>query len=157
MAREIEELDENDLKILRLLQENCKLTTKELAAKIHLSTTPTFERQHRLERLGYIQKYVAVLDSNKLKRGFVVWCNVSFRRINKEITSLFRETVEEWDEVTECYNVSGDCDFLLKVCVHNMAEYQKFVIDKIGAFEYISNIKSVFVMDTFKLRYGLPV
>lgn len=153
----VEELDDIDLEILRILQENCKMTTKELALKIHLSTTPTFERQKRLERLGYIRKYVAILDSDKLKRGFMVFSNIRMRQINKSIDAEFKERVSEWDEVTECYNVSGDCDYILKVCVPNMHEYQQFVINRLGTFNHISHIQSVFVMDTIKITYAYPV
>ncbi len=81
----IHELDDIDIKILQLLQENCRLTTKELALKIHLSTTPTFERQRRLEREGYIQRYVAILDADRLERGFQVLCNVTMRQINQKL------------------------------------------------------------------------
>ena len=89
-------LDETDLAILRAMQEDCRLTTKELASKIHLSTTPTFERLRRLERQGFIHKYVAVLDAEKLERGFVVFCNISMKQINKQIAQNFQEEVEKW-------------------------------------------------------------
>ena len=151
------ELDEIDLNILRLLQDNSRLTTKELAQKIHLSTTPTFERQRRLERMGYIKKYVAILDAERLGRGFVVFCSVSMKQINHSIAQNFAEKVESWNEVTECYNTSGDGDYMLKVCVSSMQQYQKFVLDKLGQFEYVAHVRSIFVMDTLKLSYGLPL
>lgn len=151
------ELDEIDLKILRLLQENSRLTTKELAQKVHLSTTPTFERQRRLERDGYIKKYVAVLDAERLERGFVVFCSVSMKQINHEIACRFAEAVEEWNEVTECYNTSGDGDYMLKVCVKSMQHYQQFVLNQLGQFEFVAHVRSIFVMDTLKLSYGLPL
>ncbi|MBO4662992.1 MAG: Lrp/AsnC family transcriptional regulator [Bacteroidaceae bacterium] len=151
------ELDEIDLNILRLLQDNSRLTTKELAQKIHLSTTPTFERQRRLERMGYIKKYVAILDAERLERGFVVFCSVSMKQINHSIAQNFAEKVESWNEVTECYNTSGDGDYMLKVCVSSMQQYQKFVLDKLGQFEYVAHVRSIFVMDTLKLSYGLPL
>lgn len=153
----IQDLDQTDIKILKLLQENCKLTTKELANIIHLSTTPTFERQKRLERMGYIQKYVAVLDGDRLERGFIVYCNVSMTKINKNIAEDFATAVQEWKEVSECYNVSGDGDYMLKVCVSSMNQYQQFVLNKIGAFPYIAHIQSIFVMGTLKLTYGYPL
>ncbi|MBR1667264.1 MAG: Lrp/AsnC family transcriptional regulator [Bacteroidaceae bacterium] len=151
------ELDETDLQILRFLQENSRLTTKELAQKIHLSVTPTYERQRRLERLGYIKGYVAVLDANKMERGFMVFCSVSMKQINKQIANDFRDTVAGWQEVTECYNISGDGDYLLKVCVSSMQKYQQFILDKLGSFPYISKVSSCFVMDTLKLSYGFPL
>lgn len=153
----VHELDDTDIKILRIIQDNSRLTTKELSQKIHLSVTPTYERQKRLERMGYIRGYVAILDANKLGRGFMVFCNVSMKQINKSIAARFAETVNSWEEVTECYNTSGDGDYLLKVCVSSMSQYQQFILDKLGEFEYISNVRSVFVMDTLKLTYGLPL
>lgn len=153
----IQTLDETDIAILRAMQEDCRLTTKELAAKIRLSTTPTFERLKRLERQGYIHKYVAVLDAEKLERGFVVFCNISMKHINAKIAEEFQEQVQEWDEVSECYNVSGNCDYMMKVFVNSMAKYQQFIVNKVGALEYVARIQSIFVMDTLKLTYGIPV
>lgn len=148
------ELDATDFKILRILQDNSRLTTKELGQKIGLSVTPTYERQRRLERMGYIKGYVAVLDANKMERGFMVFCVVSMKQINKKIANEFQETVAEWTEVTECYNVSGSGDYLLKICVSSMQKYQQFILDKLGEFPYIAQIRSSFVMDTLKLTYG---
>ncbi len=153
----ISTLDETDLAILRAMQEDCRLTTKELAAKIHLSTTPTFERLKRLEKQGFIHKYVAVLDAEKLERGFVVFCNISMKQINTRIAEEFQQQVESWPEVSECYNVSGNCDYMMKVFVHSMAKYQQFIVEKVGALDYVSRIQSIFVMDTLKLTYGIPV
>ncbi len=150
-------LDDTDLKILRAMQENCRLTTKELAQKIHLSSTPTFERLRRLERMGYIHKYVAVLDADKLERGFVVYCNLTLRQINTGIATEFQKAVQEWPEVSECYNVSGDCDFMLKVYVASMKQYQEFLFNKVGVLDYVSRIQSTFVMDTLKFNYGIPI
>ena len=150
-------LDDTDLAILRALQEDCRLTTKELSAKIHLSTTPTFERLRRLERQGFIHKYVAVLDAEKLERGFVVFCHISMKQINTRIAEDFQQQVEGWNEVSECYNVSGSCDYILKVFVSSMSKYQKFIIEKLGTLDYIARIQSTFVMDTLKLTYGIPV
>ncbi len=153
----IQTLDETDLRILRAVQEDCRITNKDLASLIHLSTTPTFERLKRLERMGYIQRYVAVLDANKLDRGFQVICNISMKQINQQIAEDFRQVVLGWSEVSECYNVSGDCDYMMKVFVPNMSVYQKFIVEKVGALDYIGRIQSVFVMDTLKMTYGVPV
>ncbi|MCD8237573.1 MAG: Lrp/AsnC family transcriptional regulator [Prevotellaceae bacterium] len=157
MENGIQELDETDIRILRILQENCRLTTKELALKIHLSTTPTFERQKRLERMGFISKYIAVLDAGRLDRGFMVFCNVSMKQINREIASDFAAVVSRWGEVTECYNISGDGDYLLKICVSSMRNYQEFILNKLGAFPYVAHLRSIFVMDTLKLNYGITI
>ena len=153
----VHELDETDIQILRLLQEDCRLTTKELALKIHLSVSPTYERQRRLERQGFIKKYVAILDADHLERAFLVYCTVSMKQINHDIAVNFAETVAEWGEVTECYNISGDGDYMLKVCVGSMHQYQQFILNKLGTLGYVGHIRSVFVMYTLKLSYGLPL
>ena len=79
------------------------------------------------------------------------------KQINKAIAEEFARAVDEWAEVAECYNVSGDGDYMLKVCVASMAQYQQFVLNKIGAFSHIAHIQSIFVMDTLKLTYGFPL
>ena len=153
----IQVLDETDLRILRAMQADCRLTTKQLATIVHLSSTPTFERLRRLERMGFIRNYVAVLDAEKLERGFVVYCNVSMKQINKVIANDWRQRVAEWTEVAECYNVSGNCDYMLKIYIESMKRYQEFLIEKIGQIDYVARIQSVFVMDTVKQTYGIPI
>lgn len=153
----IQNLDDTDIRLLRAMQENCRVTTKELAAKIHLSTTATFERLRRLELMGVMRGYVAVLDAEKLERGFVVFCNVAMHHINQETVSDFVAHVLEWSEVSECYNVSGEFDYMLKVFCKSMEEYQRFVIRTIGTLENVIRIQSIFVMDTLKLTYGIKI
>lgn len=148
-------LDETDILILRELQQNSRLTNKELAARIHLSTTPTFERHRRLEREGFIKMYTAIVDADRIDRGFTVYCNISTNNIFKDKIEDFREHVSSWDEVTECFNVSGDFDFVMKVSVSSMKAYQEFVLNKVGALSYISKIQSVFIMETLKQSYGV--
>ena len=109
------------------------------------------------ESVGFIHKYVAVLDAEKLERGFVVFCNISMKQINTRIAEDFQQQVEGWNEVSECYNVSGTCDYMMKVFVSSMNKYQKFIIEKLGTLDYIARIQSTFVMDTLKLTYGIPV
>ena len=139
------------------LQENARLTTKELASRVSLSSTPVFERLKRLERGGYIKKYMAVLDAEKLNQGFVVFCNVKLRRMNKDIALDFVERIKEIPEVTECYNTSGNFDYLLKVHAPNMKYYQEFLIHKLGTIESLGSIESSFVMDEIKHTYGIHI
>ena len=152
---QIQTLDDIDIRILRELQQNSRLTNKELAARIHLSTTPTFERHRRLEREGYIKMYTSIIDADRIDRSFAVYCNISFKQINREVADEFREIVSSWEEVTECYNVSGDCDFLMKVNVRGMKEYQEFILYKVGELDYVGRVQSVFVMETLKQNYGI--
>ena len=150
-------LDQTDLKILRILQQNARLTNKELAAQVNLSTTPVLERLKRLERNGYIKKYVAVLDAEKLNRGFIVFCNVKMRRLSKEIARDFMERMLNIPEVTECYNISGQFDYMLKIHAPDMRYYQEFVLNQLGTIENLGSLESTFVMDTVKLEYGIGV
>ena len=150
-------LDQTDLKILRILQQNARFTNKELAAQVNLSTTPVFERLKRLERNGYIKKSVAVLDAEKLNRGFIVFCNVKMRRLSKEIARDFMERMLNIPEVTECYNISGQFDYMLKIHAPDMRYYQEFVLNQLGTIENLGSLESTFVMDTVKLEYGIGV
>ena len=152
-----EKLDKVDLQILRTLQENARLTTKELAAQVSLSSTPVFERLKRLEREGYIKKYIAVLDADKLNQGFVVFCNVKLRRMNKDIAMEFTRIIQNIPEVTECYNISGSYDYLLKIHAPNMKYYQEFIINVLGTIDSLGSLESMFVMDEEKHDYGLHI
>ena len=153
----MERLDATDLQLLRILQENARLTTKEIAARVHLSTTPVFERLRRLEREGYIRKYVAVLDAGKLDRGFVVFCCVKLRLLNHAIASDFMRMVQEIPEVTECYNISGEYDYLLKIHAPDMKYYQEFILNVLGKTDSLGSLTSMFVMDEVKHGYGIPL
>ena len=153
----MEQFDRIDLAILRTLQSDAKLTTKELAAAVHLTPTPVFERLKRLERQGVIKKYVAVLDAQKLNRAFVVFCSVKLSRMNHDIALDFTRRIREIPEVTECYNISGDFDYLLKINVQDMAQYQQILLDKLGTIESLGSLKSSFVMDEVKHCYGISL
>lgn len=148
-------LDKVDLQILRTLQNNSKLTTKELAAQVSLSQTPVFERLKRLENDGYIKKYVAILDAEKLNQGFVVFCNVKMSKLSKQIAENFTSIVKGIPEVTECYNVSGTFDYLLKIHAPDMKYYQQFVLNVLGTIENLGSLESTFVMDEIKQEYGI--
>lgn len=153
----MENLDKVDLQILRTLQQNARLTTKELAASVSLSSTPVFERLKRLERCGYIKKYIAVLNAEMLNQGFVVFCHVKMSRLSKDIANDFTERISAIPEVTECYNVSGHYDYLLKIHAPNMKYYQEFVLNVLGTIDNLSSLESTFVMDTVKHEYGITI
>ena len=150
-------IDETDLKILRALQANARLTTKELAARVNLSTTPVFERVKRLEREGIISRYIAVLDAEKLNKGFMVFCQVKMNRLGRDIATDFAERIVRIPEVTECYNISGQYDYLLKVHAPNMKYYQEFVLNVLGTIPHLGSLESTFVMDEIKNEHGITV
>ncbi len=152
-----ERLDKVDLQILRILQENARLTTKELATQVNLSSTPVFERLKRLEQGGYIKKYIAVLDAEKLNYGFVVFCNVRMSHINSKIAADFSRVVRGIPQVTECYNISGSNDYLLKIHAPDMRYYKELILNVLGEIDYLASIESLFVMDEIKHDYGIPL
>lgn len=153
----METLDKKDLQILRTLQENARLTTKELAARVNLSSTPVFERLKRLENGGYIKKYIAVLDAEKLNLGFVVLCRVKLSKLNREIATEFTRIIQDIPEVTECYNISGSYDYLLKIHAPNMKYYQEFILNVLGTIDSLGSLESTFVMDEVKHDYGIHI
>ena len=152
-----ETLDETDRKILRILQRNSDLTVKELAAKLHLSTSPTFERQKRLERDGYIERYMAVLNPHKVGNGIMVLCNIRLKQHSQELIQEFMDVVQNLEEITECYNTSGDYDFLIKVYAHDMKSYQQFMLNTLGTIDCIGSLHSIFVIDETKNTHAVPI
>ena len=152
-----DKLDKVDLQILRTLQDNARLTTKELAARVSLSSTPVFERLKRLENSGYIKKYIAVLDAEKLNQGFVVFCSVKLVRLNKDIAFEFTRIIQEIPEVTECYNISGDYDYLLKIHAPNMKYYQEFILNVLGTIDSLGSLRITFFMDEVKHDSGIHI
>ena len=153
----MENLDETDLQILKTLQKNAKLTTKELADAVHLTPTPVFERQKRLEKKGYIKKYVAILDPEKLGLGLQVFCKVKLKQINHEIADSFVRRIMRIPEVTECYNISGHYDYLLKVHSPSMKYYQEFVLNVLGQLPMLGSLESTFVMEEVKHQFGVVI
>ncbi|MBQ9184445.1 MAG: Lrp/AsnC family transcriptional regulator [Bacteroidales bacterium] len=150
-------LDSIDLKMLRILQENARITTRSLAEKVNLSTTPVFERLKRLEREGFIKKYVAVLDAEKLDLGFEVFCSVKLKQMSKDVAVGFTSVIVDIPQVTECYNISGEYDYLLKIRAKNMKEYNSFIINVMGTIDSIGSIHSSFVMSEIKSSLSLNV
>ena len=151
------ELDQVDLKLLELLQQNGKITTKEIAQHVHLSPTPVYERIKRLEKDGVIEKYVALVSAEKVGKGLVVFCDITLKEHTKEIGNQFVQEVMSLKYVSECYNISGDYDFRLKVMVRDMKRYQEFVINDLGAIKNIGSAHSTFVMGVIKHSYSVPL
>lgn len=143
-------LDRKDIEILRLLQENSRVTVKEIGEKVHLSTTPVHERIKRMEESGVIKQYVTLIDHNKVKKGLMVICYVSLKQHSKNAGDKFIKTINELSEVIECYNISGEFDFMLKVVSENMDAYYDFHVNKLSQIENMGNVQSVFVMGIIK-------
>lgn len=110
-----------------------------------------------MENNGYIKKYIAVLDAEKLNQGFIVFCNVKMSKLSREIAQDFTEIIRNIPEVTECYNISGSFDYLLKIHAPNMKYYQEFVLNVLGTIENLGSLESTFVMDQIKHEYGINI
>ena len=147
--------DEKDLAILKLLQQNARITVKEISEKIHLSTTPVHERIKRMEEVGVIKQYAALVNHAKVKKGLMVICYVSLKQHNKSAGAKFIKTINELHEVIECYNISGEFDFMLKVVAENMDAYYDFHVNKLSQSENIAHVQSVFVMGVIKETHVL--
>lgn len=149
-------LDETDILILRELQDDGHLTIKELSQRVHLSVSPVYERVRRLEREGFIKRYVAVLDPEKLDCGFLAFCYLKMKQHSHENAVQIMERVQNIPEIAECYNISGDYDFLLKIYVRNMKQYQEFVMRILGDIPAIGSLNSSFVLGEVKNSHRLP-
>lgn len=143
-------LDNIDKKLLKLLQEDSKRTTKELSLKLNLSVTAVYERIKKLEREGVIEKYVVLLNRNKIQKGFVVFCHLKLMQHTKEFISQFEKEVVQLTEVLECFHVSGDYDYILKICVENMEEYREFMVTKLTNLQHIGSTHSTFMIGEVK-------
>ena len=148
-------LDKTDLEILQLLQHNARITIKEIAEKVHLSTTPVHERIRRLEERGVIKQYVTLLDGAKVKKGLMVICYISLRQHSKMAGNKFIKAILEMNEVIECLTISGEFDFMLKVVAENMDAYYDFHVNRLSQIENIGNVQSVLVMGVIKQTHQL--
>ena len=143
-------LDSKDLSILALLQQNARMTVKEIAEKIHLSTTPVHERIKRMEASGVIKQYATLVDHTKVKKGLMVICYVSLKEHNKTAGVKFIKAIQSMQEVVECYNISGEFDFMLKVLCEDMNAYYDFHVNKLSNIENMGHVQSVFVIGVIK-------
>ncbi|SFD23958.1 Lrp/AsnC family transcriptional regulator [Algibacter pectinivorans] len=153
----MQNLDPIDLRLLELLQQNGKLTTKEIAIKVNLSSTPVYERIKRLEKTGVIKKYVALVEAEKVGKGLIVFCDITLKEHTKEIGHQFVQEIMFSKYVCECYNISGDYDFRLKVMVRDMKHYQDFVLNELGSIKNVGSAHSTFVMGVIKHDYSVPL
>jgi Lrp/AsnC family leucine-responsive transcriptional regulator len=152
---EMATVDKTDLAILKLLQQNARITIKEISEKVHLSTTPVHERIRRMEEAGVIRQYVTIVNGAKVKKGLMVICYVSLRQHSKNAGDKFIKGILEMDEVIECLTISGEFDFMLKVVTENMDSYYDFHVNRLSAMENMGNVQSVFVMGVIKQTHQL--
>ncbi len=143
-------LDTTDKKLLYFIQSDTKKTTKELSAKLNLSVTAVYERIKKLEREGIINSYVALLNRKKINKSFVVFCHIKLMQHSKDFLTHFEKEVIKLDEVLECFHVSGDYDYILKICVKDMEEYREFMVTKLTTLQHIGSTHSTFMIGEVK-------
>lgn len=149
-------LDETDLDILRRLQRNARVSNAELSREVNLSPPSTLERVRRLERLGIVRAYGALLDATALGLAVTVYVQVTLSLHQDKPIESFRECVRRMPEVLECHNVSGDFDFLLKVVAEDIAAYESFVRSTLSRVPGVERLQSSFVLATAKQTLQLP-
>ena len=142
--------DAIDKNLLELLQEDCKQTNKELSNKLLLSVTAVYERIKKLEKLGVINKYVALVSKEKVNKDFVVFCNIKLMKHSQDYVMKFEREVKKLSEVVECYHTSGDYDYLLKVLVEDMEAYREFMVKKLTSIDHIGSTHSTFMISEVK-------
>ena len=143
-------LDPTDKKLLSLLQYDSKQTTKQLSSKLNLSVTAVYERIKKLERERIIDKYVVLLNRNKIQKDFVVFCHLKLIQHTKEFLTKFESQVVLLEEVLECHHVSGDYDYILKIVVKDMEAYREFLVTKLTTLKHIGSTHSTFVISEVK-------
>ncbi|MFD2697920.1 Lrp/AsnC family transcriptional regulator [Mesonia sediminis] len=143
-------LDTTDKNLLALLQQDAKQTIKSLAFKLNLSVTAVHERIKKLERNQTITQYVALIDKNRVNKSFMVLCHLKLNEHTRENIKRFEKEVSQLPEVMECYHVSGDYDFILKILVKDMPAYRQFLVDKLTALSGIGSTQSTFIIDEAK-------
>lgn len=150
-------LDNIDRNILKILQENAKITNAKLSEEIGLSPAPTLERVKKLDKSGIIKSYHATLDNAKIGLGVNTFVHVSLKGHNKENIEVFIEKINKIDEVIECHHITGTGDFLLKVVAVDIASYQQLMLEKVSDIKVIDSLQSMIILSTFKDSKVLPI
>ena len=143
-------LDTIDKKLVNLLQQDSKQTTKQLSLQLNLSVTAVYERVKKLENQKVIEKYVAIVNKDKIEKSFLVFCHIKLMQHSKEYLNTFEYEVLKLEEVSECFHVSGDYDYILKIYVKDMDAYRNFVVTKLTAIKHIGSTHSTFAIEQVK-------
>lgn len=144
------QLDKTDLEILKMLQKDSNRTTKSIAAQLDMSTSPIFERIKKLEKEGYIKKYVAVLDNKKIGLKLTVFIGITLQGHTRSYLEKFVKEINNFPEVVECHRVSGNFDYLLKLVVEDIEAYETFIITKLTLLPYLGNVQSLITLSKGK-------
>ncbi|MBU0695852.1 MAG: Lrp/AsnC family transcriptional regulator [Bacteroidetes bacterium] len=151
------ELDKIDFNILKILQENGRITNLQLSQYIGLSPTPTLERVRKLENSGYIKSYHALVDEEKLGLGIKTFIQVSLDFHQQDTIQTFLDEIKEIKEITECHHVTGQCDFLLKAYVKDIKTYEQLIMQKISRITVVKTFHTMMIMSTSKKEPIIPL
>ncbi len=143
-------LDKIDFKILSLLQQDSDRTTKSIASELGMTTTPIFERIKKLEKHGYIKKYVALLNHKKIGLKQTVFVGITLQGHTRSYLEKFVKQINSFPEIIECHRVSGNYDYLLKLVVEDIEAYETFIITKLTLLPYLGNVQSLIALSTGK-------
>ena len=150
-------LDTIDLRILAELQRNGALSNVELARRVHLSPSPCLARVKALEAAGVIDRYVAIANAAALGLGLNVFISISLKTQTKESLASFEQSIALHDEVMECYLMTGDSDYLIRVAVADMAALEKFIVEQLTPIPGIEKIRSSFALKQVRYKTALPL
>ncbi len=150
-------LDEVDARILDQLQRDAKLTNVELAARVQLSPSPCLARVRRLERAGVVSRYVALLDPERVGLPVSVFIQVRLERQVERALEVFEEAMARHPEVMECYLMTGDADYLIRVVVPDVKALEGFIVDHLARIPGVANIRSSFALKQVKYQTALPM
>ncbi len=151
------ELDKIDFNILKILQENGRITNLQLSQYIGLSPAPTLERVRKLENSGYIKSYHALVDEEKLGLGIKTFIQVSLDFHQQDTIQTFLNEIKEIKEITECHHVTGQCDFLLKAYVKDIKTYEQLIMQKISRITVVKTFHTMMIMSTSKKEPIVPL
>ncbi|MDF1691469.1 MAG: Lrp/AsnC family transcriptional regulator [Zhongshania sp.] len=150
-------LDNIDRKILRELQNNGKLANTELAKKVNLSPSPCLTRVKRLEAEGTIRQYVALLDPQQLDLRLNVFVFISLKAQSRQALKDFEARVCAYDEVMECYLMTGDADYLIRLAMTDMESLERFIVENLSPMPEIEKIRSSFALKQVRYKTALPL
>jgi Lrp/AsnC family transcriptional regulator, leucine-responsive regulatory protein len=152
-----DDLDKIDKAILNALQKNARITHKDLAKELNMTTTPVFERVKKLEKNGFIKNVVALVDPSKVKKHLAAYLSIKLTRHSKGELMNFETALKKLNDVQECYHMAGSTDYLVKVVVRDMQEFQKFIVEKLSSIENIGQIDTMFMLREIKHETGYDV
>lgn len=150
-------LDDTDKAILKLVQKNSRMTIKEMASKLNVSTTPIFDRMKKMEKAGVIKDYVALVDPKTIGRNLIVFINISLKEHGKKAINEFVKNIVKFPQVIECHHITGNADFLLKLIMKDIEDYNHFILDELSIIPHIGRVESRFSLSQRKHVTELPI